>query len=354
MRKSRFQVVDIFSGCGGTSSGLRAAGFDIKVGLDNDMYAAATYRLNFPEATFLEANIEDVQPDEVKAALDSRPILMAGCAPCQPFSRQNRSRTVSDPRRLLLSYFQDFVEALAPALVLVENVPGAQNPSDSGPFEHFVRSLESWGYGVTVGVLRACDYGVPQERKRLVIAAAKGTKPALPKPLAAMKTTVRSVIGHLPPIAAGETHDSDPDHAAMKLQPQNLARIAATPEGGGRADWPDELRLECHKNHSGHSDVYGRMRWDDIASGLTTRCLSYSNGRFGHPDQDRAISLREAALIQSFPADFKFCGPLTEKGRQVGNAVPPLMARALGESLALALNTRKRPRNDQPVLGAAS
>ena len=157
--------------------------------------------------------------------------------------------------------------------------------------------------------------------------------PTAPLGGARRDATVRQVIGHLPKLAAGEVDRADPDHAAMRLSPVNLERIRATPEGGGRNDWPPRLRLECHEGHSGHSDVYGRMRWDRPASGLTTRCLSYSNGRFGHPEQDRAISAREAACLQTFPESFRFMGPLTEKGRQIGNAVPPALARRIGAGI---------------------
>lgn len=145
-------------------------------------------------------------------------------------------------------------------------------------------------------------------------------------------TTVANWIKDLPEISAGQTHPSDPDHSAAKLADINLQRIRATPEGGSRDSWPRSLWLECHKNYSGHSDVYGRLAWNKQASGLTTRCTSYSNGRFGHPTQDRAISVREAACLQTFPRSYEFTGTLTSKARQIGNAVPPRMAEAFGKA----------------------
>lgn len=330
----QISVFDFFSGCGGTSSGLRSAGMNILAGIDNDEYSASTFRENFPEATVFNKDIFDLEINEIKELMPEGPVLFAGCAPCQPFSRQNNSKTPDDPRRNLLDVFKKFVLDLLPEYVIVENVPGAQNIKGTGPFESFINSLIEKGYGVASGILRAGDFGVAQERKRYVIVAAYGAEPQLPTAEIVKPFTVRDAISHLPPLLAGETDPSDPDHRAMKLSPINLLRIKATPEGGSRLDWADDsLILDCHKGHTGHTDVYGRMRWDSVASGLTTKCLSYSNGRFGHPDQDRAISVREAALIQSFPPDFRFKGPLSARGRQVGNAVPPKMAEAIGRAL---------------------
>lgn len=331
---NKVNVIDFFSGCGGTSVGLKSAGMDIVAGIDNDKYSSETFRKNFPEAEFFERDISALEIDEIKSVLPPGPSLFAGCAPCQPFSRQNQNRSKIDPRRKLLKEFERFVIELLPDFVVVENVPGAQNLKGAGPFDSFMRNLRKNGYGVTSGILRAGDFGVAQERKRFVILAARGVTPKLPEAIVDKPFTVRDAIWHLPPLEAGEIDPIDPDHASMKLSAKNLTRIQATPEGGSRKDWIDkDLVLDCHRGHNGHTDVYGRMRWDSVASGLTTKCLSYSNGRFGHPEQDRAISVREAALIQSFPPDFRFAGPLIARGRQVGNAVPPKMAEAIGRAL---------------------
>lgn len=333
---SDLHVVDFFSGCGGTSLGFRNAGLKIAAGIDYDPHSAATFRQNFPEATFFETDIRALSPSAIRRAVGDRPMLFSGCAPCQPFSRQNQQRSVDDPRRSLLLEFQRFVLKLRPAYVVVENVPGAQRiAGEAAPFAAFTAKLRRVGYDVESDVLRAGDFGVPQKRRRLVIVASLDDAARLPfaGDDATEKTTVRSAIGHLPQLEAGAVDPQDPDHATMRLSSLNLQRIQSTPEGGGRGDWPERLRLECHQDHAGHSDVYGRMSWDRPASGLTTRCLSYSNGRFGHPEQDRAISAREAACLQTFPDDFAFCGPLTEKGRQIGNAVPPKFAQRIVEAL---------------------
>lgn len=326
------QIVDFFSGCGGTSEGFRQVGLDVSLGLDCDAAAAATFRRNFPEAAFIERDIRAVELDDVGQHLKAGDVLFSGCAPCQPFSKHKRSQDRSDPRWGLLEQFQRFVLGLRPEYVILENVPGLQRVGRRGPLPGFLAALEKAGYWCAEGLVRASDLDIAQTRLRLVVVASLRGPVVLPDSMGTRRT-VREVIEHLPALEAGGVDLQDPDHAAMRLSPLNLARIRATPEGGTRRDWPEALRLNCHKGHKGHSDVYGRMEWDAPASGLTTRCLSYSNGRFGHPTQDRAISAREAALLQSFPESFTFAGGLTEKGRQIGNAVPPAMARRLAETL---------------------
>ena len=326
------QVVDFFSGCGGTSQGFRQLGLDVRVGLDLDPAAAASFRANFPEAAFIEADIRTVAPARIAEHLTEDETLFSGCAPCQPFSKQSREGASTDPRWNLLSEFQRFVLALRPTFVVLENVPGLQRVGKSGPLPRFLQSLADAGYEHDLAVLRAGELGVPQSRRRLVVVASRVGLARLPTPHKG-GPTVRDAISHFPPLSAGETDPDDADHSAMGLSPLNLERIQATPEGGTRRDWPQRLQLACHKRHQGHSDVYGRMAWDAPASGLTTRCLSYSNGRFGHPSQDRAISAREAAALQTFPDSFQFHGTLTEKGRQIGNAVPPAMAFRIAETL---------------------
>ncbi|MFP3606764.1 DNA cytosine methyltransferase [Paraburkholderia sp. SIMBA_053] len=332
------QVIDFFSGCGGTSAGFRAAGLEILGGLDIDPEAAATFRENFPCATFIEGDVRALAPDVLKPVIGARekPLLFAGCAPCQPFSRQNKTTTRTDPRRTLLKEFGRFVEAWLPEYVFIENVPGMQRFRRSGPLHAFQTLLRKLGYQFECSVVPALWYGVPQTRERLVLVASRQATvqipaathgPGMPE---GSYTTVGDWIRNLPVIGAGQTHAKDPDHAAAVLSETNLRRIRATPEGGGRESWPKSLWLECHKTYSGHSDVYGRLAWDKQAAGLTTRCISYSNGRFGHPSQDRALSVREAACLQTFPRDYRFIGSLSSKARQIGNAVPPKMAEAFG------------------------
>lgn len=342
------QVVDFFSGCGGTSCGFRAAGLDILAGLDIDAEAAATFRENFPAAFFFEGDVREMETSILEPVIGKRehPLLFAGCAPCQPFSRQNKTTNRADPRRTLLKEFGRFVEAWMPDYVFVENVPGMQRIQRSGPLYAFQRLLRKLGYRLECAVVPALWYGVPQTRERLVLIASRGETVAIPRPTHGPDTpvgrysTVGDWIKNLPPIEAGQTHSSDSDHVAAMLTDINLQRIRATPEGGGRGDWPQSLWLDCHKTYSGHSDVYGRLSWDKQAAGLTTRCISYSNGRFGHPSQDRAISVREAACLQTFPREYRFIGSITSRARQIGNAVPPKMAEAFGRAFLTSFYSR--------------
>ena len=335
------KVVDFFSGCGGTSSGLRSVGFDIIGAIDIDDDAIKTFSQNFPSSNVFINDIRDLREKEIESIIDSENVMLfSGCAPCQPFTSQLTYKPEDDPRRYLLLEFLRFIQYYLPEFILVENVPGIQKSKDVedlSPFSMFVKNILSLGYSVDFRVIRAMDFGVPQCRRRLVLLASLVGDISIPKPTHGTElcpyTTVRDFIFNLPPIAAGETHIDDPDHQAAKLSPLNLQRIRSTPEGGGMYDWPEELWLKSRRSYCGHTDVYGRLAWDRLASGLTTKCTSLSNGRFGHPEQDRALSLREAALLQTFPADFSFRGTLASRSKQVGNAVPPAVAAALGRSI---------------------
>ena len=337
-------VVDFFSGCGGTSAGLRQAGMQILMGIDMDVDAAATYRVNFPEAHFICRDIRQVLTSDLEPYLQCQrelPLLFCACAPCQPFSKQNRRKSESDTRASLLDEFHRFVRHFRPEYIFLENVPGIQRVHPSGgPIGRFLQLLDELGYCVPdQEVLDSLDFGVPQTRRRLVIVASlleSFTPPAathgkrhgrLPH------STLKDWINDLPPIPAGGTSEEVPNHRAAQLSPLNLKRIISTPEGGDRRDWPVDLIPPCHQGHKGHTDVYGRLSWHNPASTLTTRCVSFSNGRFGHPTQNRALSLREAACLQTFPRDFVFKGSFVSMAKQIGNAVPVLLARRFGEAI---------------------
>lgn len=349
------RVFDFFSGCGGTSAGLQAAGMEIVLGLDIDPDAAASFRSNFPHAHFLAKDLTRLRADHIQPIVSSarkQPILFCGCAPCQPFSKQNLNRRSDDRRIPLLSHFGRFVRYYRPEFVLVENVPGLQNISaEPGPLPAFTALLQRLGYQFVTATIDCCDYGVPQKRQRFVLLASNIGAIGLP-----LKThgtgvgqlpfsTVGEWIANLPQLEAGQECSSVPNHRAAKLSPLNLKRIKSTPPGGGRLDWPADLVLDCHAGHSGHTDVYGRLRMDQPASALTTRCISLSNGRFGHPVQDRALSVREAASLQTFHLSFRFCGSLNSMARQIGNAVPTLLAQRLGESFIQVANCHSAERS---------
>lgn len=339
MKNKHISVFDFFSGCGGTSQGFLQAQMEIVLGLDYDRDACKSFKLNFPDAKIINADIHEIPATalkkEVELAQSKGFVLFSGCAPCQPFSKQNKNRIASDPRRSLLTEFGRFVKEFQPDLLFIENVPGLQKVGIlPTPFHDFIKLLETLNYSYDFKIVSALWYGVPQNRKRLVLIASKNVQITFPLQQRLNKnefSTVRDWIYDLPPIEAGETHSQIEDHQASNLSSLNLERIKHTKEGGGKETWPSHLQLDCHKNYKGHSDTYSRMAWDKPASVLTTRCTSYSNGRFGHPEQNRAISLREAALLQTFPMHYKFFGNQNSRAKQIGNAVPPLMAQKIGE-----------------------
>jgi DNA (cytosine-5)-methyltransferase 1 len=337
------KVIDFFCGSGGASKGLEQAGFEIALGLDIDENSQATYQMNFPKAQFINKDIRRVETEEVLeiVKVNNAPLLITACAPCQPFSKQNNSKSEKDERRTLLDETHRFILALNPEYIMLENVPGMQNVDSKieGPFCRFTDFLTTNGYHFIKFIAKSEEYGVPQRRKRLVILASRLGEMCEPKRTHGDKLlefrTVRDAIGHFTPIAAGTVCQQDPVHRTPQLNPRNLERIKNTPEGGDRRNWPEHLINECHKNYAGHTDTYGRMSWDELAPTLTTKCHSYSNGRFGHPDvsQNRAISLREAASLQTFPDDFQFFGGSGSMARQIGNAVPCELARQFGLSI---------------------
>ena len=340
------KVFDFFSGCGGSSAGLRAAGLEIALGLDNDSDAAQTFRANFAEAEFVCSDIKEVSEESFDGIVnrwEDHPLLFNACAPCQPFSQQRRGEAEPNDRRLeLLNDLLRFVRRHRPELIFAENVPGLRDGSAGRKiFLHFTRMLEELGYHTNHSVVRSQDYGVPQRRARLVLLAsqlgrvdapARTHGPGTKRPSYA---TVADWIRDLPEISAGESHPLVPNHRAAGLSSLNLQRIRATPPGGGWRNLPPRLLPASRKSgFVGFTDVYGRLKWDSPAPALTTRCISYSNGRFGHPEQDRAISVREAACLQTFPLDFVFTGTLNSQARQVGNAVPAQLAQQFGERIA--------------------
>ena len=338
------RVYDFFAGCGGASRGFQAAGMEIAFALDHDTDAKASFEANFPDVHFEFADIRKVSTEAIRLRVATdrpNPVLFSGCAPCQPFTKHNtrRPKPDQDERVPLLAHFARLVEGCRPDVVFVENVPGLQNLNGrSQLFSDFLMRLDAAGYEVDYRPITLSKYGIPQSRRRLVLVGSRHGAIRLPDETHGPGTpneryaTVRDWIAHLPPIHAGEEHNEVPNHKAADLSGRNLERVKATPEGGGNRDWPEHLKLECHKGFSGYSDTYGRLSWDAPASGLTTRCTSYSNGRFGHPTQDRAISVREAACLQTFPREFVFEGSMTSMSRQIGNAVPVRLAELVGYS----------------------
>ncbi len=333
-------AVDLFCGAGGLSIGLERAGIQVRAGFDVNEECKGVFERN-TSASFIGADVGELDGARVSQQLKSGDItVLAGCAPCQPFSSYGRTRRGTDDRWRLLKSYARLVRETRPDVVTMENVPGLPKHS---VFDEFVLHLREAGYSVVWDIFDCTKLGVPQTRDRLVmIATRRGVgEPQLPRlDLDNDKKTVRDAIGHLPEIAAGETHPGDRLHTASSLSDKNLSRIRASRPGGSWRDWPENLVAECHLRDSGKSypSVYGRMSWDEPSPTITTQCFGFGNGRFGHPEQDRAISLREAALLQSFPEDwqlFRKNEPIRIKfaGMMIGNAVPPKLGEAIGEAI---------------------
>jgi DNA (cytosine-5)-methyltransferase 1 len=349
------EVIDLFCGIGGLSAGFRNEGFKVLAGVDSDASCKYAYETNV-KAKFIASDIASVTGDGLaKLYSKKKTRILVGCAPCQPFSiytgRYRRESGVErvDERWQLLKEFARLIEAVRPDIISMENVPRVVlHPV----FGEFVKRLQDAGYFVTYQKVRADHYGVPQRRARLVLFASRYGQIDLVAPThGEQPLTVRDAIGSLPAIKAGETHPADRLHTARGVRATNLERLQATSEGGSWKDWSDDLRLECHKKDGGKTfrAVYGRMTWDEPAPVITTQCLGIGNGRFGHPEQDRAISIREAALLQSFPPTFDFIAPDTKVSglhlaRQIGNAVPVRLAEAVARSIRRHLDTVLTPR----------
>ncbi|PTN53767.1 DNA cytosine methyltransferase [Stenotrophomonas panacihumi] len=318
-------AVDLFSGCGGLSLGLRQAGYRVLAAVEVDPKAQETYRLNHPDVQLCATDIRQLDPvllrDQLGLGVGDLKLL-AGCPPCQGFSRlrtRNKFASIEDPRNNLVIEFQRFAEAFRPQNILLENVPSLRGDAR---FRSFVATLESMGYKCLVEVIDAADYGVPQRRRRLIMLASLLELPSLPEPVAE-RSTVRKALSDV-----REPGDvDDPLHSIPENRSEAVRRIIGLipKDGGSRRDLPDHLILDCHKKSSGFNDVYGRMAWDKVAPAITSGCHNPSKGRFLHPESNRTITLREAALLQGFPLDYKF---VVGHGKEsialmIGNALPP-------------------------------
>ncbi len=335
-------AVDVFSGCGGGSIGLQAAGFRLVGAVELNTDAARSYeRILGLRPTV--ADVRDVAPHDVAARLGScrELTLLFGCPPCQSFSelRRGTRRTTADTgRERLLREYLRFVAALSPRYIAFENVPGLLAAGRRRRFDRFLAELVRLGYRAAWAIVDAADFGVPQHRRRLVLLGSRvTTPPLLPEPThgppgssLAEYITVRTALGALPQLASGEQSAGDPMHRARAHSELVLERLRSLGPGASRCDLPRHLQLRCHRGHDGHKDAYGRMRWDRPAPTLTTGCTNVSRGRFAHPEQDRAITPREALLLQSFPRDVVLDGGVESVSGQIGNALPPRLATQIG------------------------
>jgi DNA (cytosine-5)-methyltransferase 1 len=318
-------AIDLFSGCGGLTLGLKQAGFKVLAAIEKDELAVKTYRANHPEVKIWERDIRNISAGEVLFAFRLKPgqlDLLAGCPPCQGFSSLttlNGGRVIKDKRNDLVFEYLRFVGELRPRAVMLENVPGLFRDSR---FKALRDELETIGYFVNAGVEDAQHYGVPQRRKRLILLGSKGWKIPFAKKQG-IPPTVRQTIGNLP--TAGQSRDLVHDLEEHRT-PGVLSKIAQIPrDGGSRKELPSVDQLECHRKCTGFKDVYGRMAWDKVAPTITSGCFNPSKGRFLHPEENRAITMREAAMLQTFPRDYRFpeCRNKSAIAQMIGNALPP-------------------------------
>lgn len=337
-------AIDLFSGCGGLTLGLKQAGFRVVGAVDNDELAVATYKRNHRKTMTWNRDIREIDAKAMRLALGlrrGRLDLLAGCPPCQGFSTLRTlrgKRRIIDKRNDLIFQFLRFVREFQPKVVMIENVPGlAKNVR----LENFMRSLRGMGFSCDVRVLDAAEYLVPQRRRRMVLLAGRKGSVPFARPMK-RRITVRDAIGEL----SRPTESSDPLHKVMAQHSGYIrALIRRVPkDGGSRRSLGNEIQLECHRKCDGFVDVYGRMAWDDVSPTITGGCVNPSKGRFLHPTQNRAISLREAALLQTFPSRYFF--PMHRGrypvARMIGNALPPTFVRRHGHEIRHYLTAKMR------------
>jgi DNA (cytosine-5)-methyltransferase 1 len=336
----KLACVDLFCGAGGLTHGFMLEGIPVVAGIDLDPACRFPYETN-NTAKFLERDISQVTAEEINELFGNSELkILAGCAPCQPFSTyaQRYESDGIDGKWGLLYQFGRLARETHPDIITMENVPTVVKHQ---VFHDFVAELKSLNYHVWYDVVNSSRYGVPQSRRRMVLLASKFGEIRMIEPTHPRPVTVEEAIGKMPAIKAGESHPDDKLHIASTLSDKNLQRIRMSKPGGTWRDWPEHLIADCHKSSTGktYPSVYGRMEWDKPAPTMTTQCFGFGNGRFGHPEQDRAISLREAATLQSFPENYSFLPEgaevhLKALGRMIGNAVPVELGRAIAKSIS--------------------
>lgn len=348
-------AIDIFAGGGGLTVGLKKAGFRVVAAVEIEPHAFSTYKANHPE---VRAFKQDVRTVKGKSLLKFSPTgkvdLLSGCPPCQGFSALTSKKKVdADPRNQLVLEMSRLVEEVNPRIVMMENVPGLPKKGKV-LFDELLQKLDSLGYVINYDVLQVADYGIPQSRQRLVLLAGKGFSVEFPEKTHAKAgegdllpwKTLREAIGSMPePVVLSDIKDnSSPQqynwHVVRSISPETLAILKAAQPGESRLKLPMELRPPCHKNRKdGFNNVYGRLSWEQVSSTITGGCTTVSKGRFGHPERDRAISVREAALIQTFPKDYIFDTPFIDHVCEIiGNALPCDFAEVLAHQCFKALS----------------
>ena len=343
-KDNRPTAIDLFAGCGGLTAGLSDAGFIVVAAVEIDPMAARVYKANHSETQVWETDIRGLNPQQLLDQLDGtngQVDLLAGCPPCQGFSTLrslNGAVRVDDPRSNLIHDFQRFVQVIQPKVVMLENVPDIVKENR---FALFCENLRQAGYVGEHRILDAADYGVPQRRRRLVYLAGKGFSLPFGR-RSTRRRTVRDVLLHLP--KAGISGDSVHDLPERRSERVKSVMKHIPKDGGSRADLPSHLQLRCHNRCNGFADVYGRIAWSTVAPTITSGCFNPSKGRFLHPEEDRAITIREASLLQGFPPDYDFLTGIGKEAlaRMIGNAIPPPLVASQGRSILRHFRAKDR------------
>lgn len=340
----KLKAIDFFCSGGGMSFGLQQAGIKVLAGIDFDPECRLTYEANIKGAKYFLEDVGKLKEEYLEKELGIKKnddsLVLVGCSPCQYWTIIRTNKSKSKKSKNLLHEFHRFIKYYNPGYVVVENVPGILSKHKESGLDKFIKELETQGYAVSYDVVNLNNYGVPETRKRFsLIANRVNKKKIFPKPKN-IKPVVSDFIGEkngFAKILAGHKDPSSFLHSVAGLSEKNVKRLKLTPKNGGtRKSWANtELQIDAYKKVGGNisfNDTYGRMSWDKPAPTITTKFFSLSNGRFGHPDENRAISLREGATLQTFPKKYKFIGKsISSIARMIGNAVPPLYAKQIGE-----------------------
>ncbi len=341
---NKLKAIDFFCGGGGMTYGLGLSGVEVLAGIDYDLNCKETYEFNNNKSKFIHKDITIYKPEELESELriskNDDSMIFIGCSPCQYWSIINTNKDKSSESKDLLADFGKFVEYFLPGYILIENVPGIERKGNESPLKDFLTLLEKYNYKFDKDIINMNDYGVPQKRKRFSLIASRVKEISLPEK-DSQKLVLKNIIGEkngFPKIAAGHRDTSNFFHTTAGLSETNLLRIKNTNRNGGqRKDWKDDENLQL-KAYIGKdkdfSDNYSRMSWDKPAPTITTKFCSLSNGRFGHPEEDRALSIREGATLQTFPKEYVFkVKSIGQAAKIIGNAVPPEFAKRLGKQI---------------------
>jgi DNA (cytosine-5)-methyltransferase 1 len=355
MTERQFTAVEVFAGGGGLAVGLREAGFRTVAAVELEPHAAATFKANHPTVQVFRQDVRTVHGSMIMPLAGGRVDALAACPPCQGFSSLTSKWRKDDPRNSLVAEVGRLADELRPRAIMVENVPGLAQKGRP-LFDALLEQLHSLGYVTNWAVLQVADFGVPQRRRRLVLLAGLGFHIDMPSAthsrtgadgLPKWRTVRDAISGLADPVTFTEAKEYGGAqavdwHVVRQLSPANIERLKRAKPGGSWKDIPEELRVACHQDgYDGFSNVYGRMVWDEPSVTITAGCTTLSKGRFGHPDKERTISLREAALLQTFPADYRFETPHFERACEiVGNALPCVFAEAIARRVYVTLAER--------------